>query len=515
MAQIRGKQLKVNDVSLDRLVTGDAGQFVVAATVTGNFTAVSMSGDITLDHTGAASINDSAVDTAALAAGAVTFDRLSASAVATTITASTLTVPRTDAVKSYVDAAQAAAQSYADSVAQGLDVKQSVRLATTDGDLTGLLYSSGVLSESVPAQATLTVDQVSLALGDRVLVKNQINASENGIYEVTQVGDGSSVAWELTRAADFDSADNISAGAFCFVEEGTANADAGFVLSTDEAITLDTTSLDFTQFSGAGQVTAGNGLSKTGNTLDVNVDNSTIEISVDQLRLKDAGITAAKLSATVAGTGIAGGAGDALSLDLSELPSASVNVAEDLIAIVDLSAGSISATQSISGLMTAVAADGLAASAGELSIDLADASGLELSSGKLKAKAYSASSAFLPSVAVTDSGLIAAVAQVERTLSAATTGNAQTTGVSIAKDVAADSGVMVFVNGVAAHLSGDKLADCYFSSDSGATAKTLTSIAKDDVLYWNGTIAGFDLETTDLITVTYSGLNIPGGLTLG
>lgn len=513
MAQIRGKQLKVNDVSLDRLVTGDAGQFVVAATVTGNFTAVSMSGDITLDHTGAASINDSAVDTAALAAGAVTFDRLSASAVATTITASTLTVPRTDAVKSYVDAAQAAAQSYADSVAQGLDVKQSVRLATTDGDLTGLLYSSGVLSESVPAQASLTVDQVSLALGDRVLVKNQINASENGIYEVTQVGDGSSVAWELTRANDFDSADNISAGAFCFVEEGTVNADAGFVLSTDEAITLDTTSLEFTQFSGAGQVTAGNGLSKTGNTLDVNVDNSTIEISVvDQLRLKDAGITADKLSATVAGTGIAGGAGVALSLDLSELPSASVNVAEDLIAIVDLSAGSISATQSISGLMTAVAADGLAASAGELSIDLADASGLELSSGKLKARAYSASPAFLPSVAVTSSGLIAAVAQVERNLSAATTGNAQTTGVSIAKDVAADSGVMVFVNGVAAHLSGDKLADCYFSSDSGATARTLTSIAKDDVLYWNGTIAGFDLETTDLITVTYSGLNIPGAI---
>ena len=78
---------------------------------------------------------------------------------------------------------------------------------------------------------------------------------------------GSAVAAVLTRADDFDSDADITAGAFCFVEEGTASADAGFVLSTNEPITLDTTALAFSQFSGAGSITAGTGLTKSGNTI--------------------------------------------------------------------------------------------------------------------------------------------------------------------------------------------------------------------------------------------------------
>ena len=79
---------------------------------------------------------------------------------------------------------------------------------------------------------------------------------------------------------------------FVFVEEGTTNGDNGFVLTTDAPITLDTTSLTFTQFSGAGQIVAGDALSKSGNTLNVNDDNITLEVNTDALRIKGISTTA-------------------------------------------------------------------------------------------------------------------------------------------------------------------------------------------------------------------------------
>ena len=82
---------------------------------------------------------------------------------------------------------------------------------------------------------------------------------------------GSPVAAVLTRATDFDADAEITANAFCFVEEGTTNGDAGFTLTTNEAITLDSTALTFTQFSGAGQLTAGDGIQKSGNTLSADL----------------------------------------------------------------------------------------------------------------------------------------------------------------------------------------------------------------------------------------------------
>jgi hypothetical protein len=77
---------------------------------------------------------------------------------------------------------------------------------------------------------------------------------------------------------------------YVFVETGTANSDTGFVLTTDGSITVGSTSLSFTQFSGAGQIVAGDAMSKSGNTLNVNDDNITLEVNSDALRLK--GITA-------------------------------------------------------------------------------------------------------------------------------------------------------------------------------------------------------------------------------
>ena len=162
-------------------------------------------------------------------------------------------------------AQDAAIKAYVDALQTGLDVKASVRVATT---------------ANITLSNTQTVDGIALSVGDRVLVKDQSTGSQNGIYVVA------SGSW--TRASDFDNSPGteVTSGAFTFVEEGTANADSGWVLTTDGTITLGTTSLTFTQFSGAGQITAGSGLTKTGNTLDVQVDNSTLAIVSDTVQIK-------------------------------------------------------------------------------------------------------------------------------------------------------------------------------------------------------------------------------------
>jgi len=129
---------------------------------------------------------------------------------------------------------------------EGRDTKDSVLVATTSNiTLSGEQTIDGVLTST-----------------DRVLVKSQTDASENGIY-VTSSG-----SW--TRAVDFDEDDDVSAGAFVFVSKGTDNANSGWTLITEDPITVGTTDLTFTQTSGAGQITAGDALSKTGNILDVN-----------------------------------------------------------------------------------------------------------------------------------------------------------------------------------------------------------------------------------------------------
>ena len=167
-------------------------------------------------------------------------------------------------------AQDAATKAYVDAVKVGLDFKDSVRVATT-----------GNITIASDLNVGDTIDGVTLADGDRVLVKDQSTASQNGIYTA-----GSSPA----RATDADADAEVTAGLFVFVEEGTANSDNGYVLSTDGTITVGSTALTFTQFSGAGQIVAGDALSKSGNTLNVNDDNITVEVSSDNLRIK--GITA-------------------------------------------------------------------------------------------------------------------------------------------------------------------------------------------------------------------------------
>jgi hypothetical protein len=186
------------------------------------------------------------------------------------------------------NATDAATKAYVDATTTGLDVKASVRLATTAA-LTATASGTGVgktLTNS-GTQAVFAVDGVTAVVGDRVLVKNQSTAKDNGIYTVTTVGTVST-NWVLTRATDADNSPTgeVTAGMFTFVEEGTVLDNTGWVLTTNNPITLDTTALTFAQFSGAGTYLAGSGLSLTGSTFSVNLAtnsglNTTSGLSVD------------------------------------------------------------------------------------------------------------------------------------------------------------------------------------------------------------------------------------------
>lgn len=149
------------------------------------------------------------------------------------------------------DDGHAATKGYVDSARSGLDVKASVRVATTSA-----------INLSSDLEAGDVIDGVTLVAGDRVLVKHQGTASENGIYVAVASGAAS-------RATDADTSAEVTTGMFTFVSEGTVNADSGWVLSTNDTITLGSTGLTFVQFSGAGQITAGDGLTKSGNTINV------------------------------------------------------------------------------------------------------------------------------------------------------------------------------------------------------------------------------------------------------
>ena len=156
--------------------------------------------------------------------------------------------------------------------AAGLDWKQSARLGTTAALPAVTAAGSGVgKTLTADANGALTVDSVAVAVGNRILVKNQSTGADNGLYIVTATGDAGN-PFVLTRTTDADQNAEVTAGLALFIEEGTVNADSGWVLITDNPITVDTTSLSFTQFTGTGTIIAGAGLVKTANQLDVELD---------------------------------------------------------------------------------------------------------------------------------------------------------------------------------------------------------------------------------------------------
>ena len=199
-------------------------------------------------------------------------------------------------------AQDAATKAYVDAVKSGLNVKDSVKVATAAA-LAASTYangSSGVgATLTANANGALAVDGVNSGLASkRILVKDQADASHNGVYTVTNAG-GASATFVLTRATDADTAAELTGGTFVFAEEGTANADNGYVFTHNGTPTLGTTDLTVSQFSGAGQITAGSALTKSGNTLNVAVDDSSIEVNSDALRIKAIGITNAMLAGSI------------------------------------------------------------------------------------------------------------------------------------------------------------------------------------------------------------------------
>src|SRR5210317_358097 len=194
-------------------------------------------------------------------------------------------------------AQDAATKAYVDSVANGLDVKESVKVATTAN--LSATYDNGAGTITAGSNGAIAIDGVTLSQGDRVLLKDQSTDTQNGIYTVTTVGDGST-AYVLSRAPDADTASELTGGTFFFVEQGSTNADNGYVATHNGTPTFGSTSITFAQFSGAGQISAGDALTKTGNQIDVAVDDSTIEISSDALQIKST--YAGQTSITTLGT---------------------------------------------------------------------------------------------------------------------------------------------------------------------------------------------------------------------
>jgi len=202
----------------------------------------------------------------------------------------------------------------------------------------------------------------------------------------------------LTRSEDFDKSDEIASAAV-FVQKGTNNADNGFTCTSNEPIQIGLNAIRFVQFNGAGQIDAGAGLSKSANTLSVNVDNSSLEIVSDTLRIKaggngltggganllavqangstldvsssgvkvaSEGITATEINTSALGTGMAGGAGTAITLDLSDF-SLATPAASDSFLTLDSDGSTIQRTTT-DALATLLAGTGLSASSGVLAV---------------------------------------------------------------------------------------------------------------------------------------------------
>ena len=224
--------------------------------------------------------------------------------------------------------ADAANKGYVDGVAQGLDVKDSVVATTTANGTLSTAFANGQ-----------SIDGVTLQTGDRILLKNQTTASQNGIYNVNASGAPS-------RATDMGTGSN-AAGAFVFVEQGTVNAENGFTCTSDTgSAVVGTNNLTFAQFSGAGQIIAGDGLDKSGNELSVDLKaNGGLVIESTELAVK---LDATSITGTLAigdgGTGATTATAALTALGLSNYAKTLIDDADAAAARTTLGLGSI-ATQ--------------------------------------------------------------------------------------------------------------------------------------------------------------------------
>jgi len=263
---------------------------------------------------------------------------------------------------------QSAIKYYIDSVASGLDVKGSCVVATTEN-----------ISLN---NTTTTIDGITLSNGNRILVKDQISPSENGIYIYSDSG-----TW--SRSTDFNNNTTVTSGSFSFVEKGNINVDSGFVVTTD-TIDIENSPLEFSQFSGSGQIIPGNGISKSGNTLTI--DNSVTTL-VGSQTLTNKTLTTPEINggtingATIATSNITVGSGKTLNVSAGTLTLADDQISGDKVEGGTISATTITTLTSTTGDITNVNATTIDTANIELSNikarDGTSAATIEDSSGKI------------------------------------------------------------------------------------------------------------------------------------
>ena len=259
-------------------------------------------------------------------------------------------------------ATDAATKDYADGIAAGLSWKDAAKLATAAA-LPAVTYANGTAGVgatlTADAVGVLTVDGVATVLNDRLLVKDQAAGLQNGIYDVTTEGTAG-VAFVLTRVVDADISTELDSATIS-AQQGTANADTRWTQTTN-APTIGTDALVWADIGGLGEVSAGTGMTKTGNTMNViggngitanaddvavnpdsttgatvaplavgangagvTVDNSTLAHTTGTVKVANNGITGTQINSSVAGTGLTGGGGSALSISAGGVTETQLN----------------------------------------------------------------------------------------------------------------------------------------------------------------------------------------------
>ena len=377
----------------------------------------------------------------------------------------------------------AASKSYVDNVSQGLDVKDSVKVATTANGTLASAFANGQ-----------TVDGITLATNDRILLKDQSTQTENGIYVVNASG-------APTRADDFATGATV-AGAFAFVEQGTANADSGFVVSSNKGSdVVGTNNIVFTQFSGTGSgVSAGDGLDKSGSVMSVDLKANgglvieSTEIAVDlaassitgTLAIGDGGTGATSASAARTALGLAIGTNvQAFDAQLSDI--AGLTPTDSNFIVGD---GSNFVLESGA---TARASLGAQASATDLT---------NLSS------CQSGGSAALAALTSTEIGILDGATVTTAELNILDGVTASTSELNIMDGVTATTSELNIMDGVTATTSEINLID-------GGTSATSTTLAAADRFICNDAGTMKQVALSDLVTFledeSASSFNIDGG----
>lgn len=347
--QIAANTITASEIAANTITAGQIAANTITATQIAAAT-ITASEIANLTITGAKIANDTITATQIDETGAFTWTGAHSF--------TTITVPAVPA-----GANAPTSKTYVDNLVSGIDWKESVRALTTAA-LPAVTYNNG--ASGVGATLTATAngalpaqDGVTLVVGNRFLVRNQAAGLQNGIYTVTDVG-SAGTPFILTRAVDFDDSPvgEVSANNAAFVEEGTNFADTGWTLVTDNPITIGTTAIAFTQFTGLGSIIAGAGISQTGatlavefttnkglqfsgggntggdsETLEVKVDASTINFSSGALYVPNSGITETQLNTSVAGNGLSGGGGSALAVNVDD---STIEINADTLRVKDL-----------------------------------------------------------------------------------------------------------------------------------------------------------------------------------